>query len=82
MRNPSRGQVGDHTPIESAGPATKPWDSEVNKSLIETGKKTPSEGFDTVTEPRVPHISLVFREMWDTTNLDRQPSTERTNTHG
>ena len=22
-------------------------------------------------EGRVPHISLVFREMWDTTNLDR-----------
>ncbi len=22
-------------------------------------------------EPRVPHISLVFREMWDTTTLDR-----------
>ena len=21
-------------------------------------------------KPRVPHISLVFREMWDTTNLD------------
>jgi hypothetical protein len=23
-------------------------------------------------EPRVPHISLVFREMWDTTALDRR----------
>ena len=22
-------------------------------------------------EGRVPHISLVFREMWDTTNVDR-----------
>jgi hypothetical protein len=27
-------------------------------------------------------ISLVFREMWDTTNLDRRLSTERTKTHG
>jgi hypothetical protein len=24
--------------------------------------------------PRVPHISLVFREMWDTTDLDRKSS--------
>ncbi len=28
-------------------------------------------------EGRVPHISLVFREMWDTTNVDR--STPRMN---
>jgi hypothetical protein len=27
-------------------------------------------------------ISLVFREMWDSTNLDRQISTERTKNHG
>ena len=27
-----------------------------------------------VTEPRVPHISLVFREMWDTTVLDLRTS--------
>jgi hypothetical protein len=27
-------------------------------------------------------ISLVFREMWDTTNLDRRLSTERTKNHG
>jgi hypothetical protein len=25
------------------------------------------------TKRRVPHISLVFREMWDTTAVDRQP---------
>jgi hypothetical protein len=25
------------------------------------------------TKARVPHISLVFREMWDTTVLDAQP---------
>jgi hypothetical protein len=27
-------------------------------------------------------ISLVFREMWDTTTLDRRLSMERTKTHG
>jgi hypothetical protein len=26
---------------------------------------------ESVTDARVPHISLVFREMWGTTNLDR-----------
>jgi hypothetical protein len=26
--------------------------------------------------------TLVFREMWDTTNLDRRLSTERTKIHG
>jgi hypothetical protein len=26
------------------------------------------------TGPWVPHISLVFREMWDSTSLDRPPS--------
>jgi hypothetical protein len=26
------------------------------------------------TKPRVPHISLVFREMWDTTPFGRKPS--------
>ena len=29
-----------------------------------------SLGSHPTTEPRVPHISLVFREMWDTTNLN------------
>jgi hypothetical protein len=24
-------------------------------------------------DPWVPHISLVFREMWDTTNVDHSP---------
>jgi hypothetical protein len=28
---------------------------------------------ETCLPGRVPHISLVFREMWDTTNLDRSP---------
>jgi hypothetical protein len=27
----------------------------------------------------VPHISLVFREMWDTANLDPSLSTEQSN---
>ena len=27
-------------------------------------------------------ISLVFREMWDTADLDRRPSTERTKPNG
>jgi hypothetical protein len=35
-----------------------------------------------LNKPRVPNISLVFREMWDTTNLDRRLSTERIKTHG
>ncbi len=29
----------------------------------------------TCSRDRVPHISLVFREMWDTTNLERPLST-------
>jgi hypothetical protein len=32
------------------------------------GKTVP---FLTARESRVPHISLVFREMWDTTALNR-----------
>jgi hypothetical protein len=34
-------------------------------------KKISSTAFTIgLTKPRVPHISLVFREMWDTTNLN------------
>jgi hypothetical protein len=47
-----------------------------------TGNKTSGEGDRSATNLRVPHISLVFREMWDTTNLNRRLSTERTKTHG
>jgi hypothetical protein len=90
-----------------------------NKTLGKTGNKTPGEGDNTVTNPRVPQtpdflwssmdsvnlmrlslkkgahailsggsvqeirgISLVFREMWDTTNRNRRLSTERTTSHG
>jgi hypothetical protein len=28
------------------------------------------QGFFPSNEPRVPHISLVFREMWDSTNFN------------
>jgi hypothetical protein len=54
---------------------------------IRIGDKTPGEGSSKLwvrlaTKPRVPHISLVFREMWGTRNLDRRLSMERTKTHG
>ena len=51
-------------------------------SGIRICNKIPGKDERTGNKSRVPHISLVFREMWDTTNLDRRPSTERTETHG
>ena len=32
----------------------------------------PTPGFVPATKRRVPHISLVFREMWDTTAVNRR----------
>jgi hypothetical protein len=74
MHNALRGMTGNKTPCER----------DIRGRF---GNKTPV-GVTTkpfvglVTKPRVPHISLVFREMWDTTSLNRRLSTERTKTHG
>jgi hypothetical protein len=37
------------------------------ESVVQLGDFRPQD------EPRVPHISLVFREMWDTTALSPPP---------
>jgi hypothetical protein len=34
------------------------------------------------TNRRVPHISLVFREMWDTAGLSHKPVADLTDLHG
>jgi hypothetical protein len=43
-----------------------PWD------LLDKRMLGSESGIQVVTELRVPHISLVFREMWDTTNLNEK----------
>jgi hypothetical protein len=44
------------------------------KSKFSIRKKPPVEESYGATNQRVPHISLVFREMWDTTAADLHPS--------
>ena len=61
--NNSKFQPGNNSRVTGRVPHVRP--------SVRGPKKIFSTAFTIgLIKPRVPHISLVFREMWDTTNLN------------
>jgi hypothetical protein len=90
--NKTLGKIVNKTPGEGANTATKPrvphtpdflWSSMDSVNLMRLSLKKGAHAIlSNGSVQEIGGISLVFREMWDTTTRDRRLSTERTKTHG